>query len=134
MTPKAVWIKTGSQAKIWPGESGLSTTVSQFNPRSNKIAIREKPFKLSTLGLTPPEPGTILAGSPDGRGTSLGATVGVPVVGDWVFVGTWSGSVSVRILVGVSLMLEKIRLVSVNHSYWVLDGVGTGVGVEVMNG
>lgn len=88
MILKPVWIKTGSQEKIWPGESGLCTTVSQFNPRSNKMAMRVKPFKSSTSGLTPPAPGIILAGSPDGRGATLGATLGVPTVENDVAVGT----------------------------------------------
>lgn len=85
------------------------TTVSQFNPRSNKMAIRVKPFKLSTSGLTPPAPGIILAGSPDGRGTTLGGTVGVLLGENVVVAGTWSGFVSVRVSVAGSLTLVTIR-------------------------
>lgn len=49
------------------------------------------------------------AGIPDGRETTLGAAAGVPVVGDDVDVGTWSGSVS-DILSNVdTLKLEKIK-------------------------
>jgi hypothetical protein len=73
------------------------------------MAIRVNPFKSSASGLTPPAPGIILAGSPDGRGATLGATVGVPVVENDVAVGTWSGSVRDRLLEADSLMLEKIR-------------------------
>ena len=73
------------------------------------MAIRVKPFKLSTSGLTLPAPGTILAGSPDGRETTSGATLGVPVVVSVVDVGTWSGSVSDTLSDADWLMLEKIR-------------------------
>jgi hypothetical protein len=97
------------------------------------MAIRVKPFRSSTSGLTPPAPGIILAGSPDGRGATLGATLGVPAVENEVAVGTWSGSVSDRLSDTDSLMLEKIRDVWVNHSNWVLLGVGAEVGIEVMS-
>lgn len=94
----------------------MCATVSQFNPLSNKIAIRVKPSRLSTSGLTPPAPGIILAGSPDGRGATLGATLGVPAVENDVVVGTWSGSVSDRLPDVDSLILEKIKDVWVSHS------------------
>ena len=91
------------------------------------------PLKSSTSGLTPPEPGTIRAGSPDGRVTTLGATLGVPVVENDVAVGTWSGSVNDRLWEVDPLTLEKIKDDSVNHSNWVLVGVGVEVGVRVIN-
>ena len=97
------------------------------------MAIRVKPFKSSTAGLTPPAPGSIRAGIPDGRTATLGATLGVPVVEDDVAVGTWSGSVSDRLSEVDSLMLEKIRDVWVNHSNWVLVGVGVGVEIGLIN-
>ena len=73
------------------------------------MAIRVKPFKSSTSGLTPPAPGIIRAGIPGGRGAILGARLGVPAVENDVAVGTWSGSVSDRLSETDSLMLEKIR-------------------------
>jgi len=59
--------------------------------------------------LTPPAPGIIRAGIPDGRGATLGATLGVPPVENDVDVGTWSGSVSDRLSDVDSTMLEKIN-------------------------
>jgi hypothetical protein len=75
----------------------------------------------------PPEPGTIRAGTPDGRETTLGAAVGVPAVENDVDVGTWSGSVSDRASNAELLKLEKINDDCVNHSNWVLLGGGAKV-------
>jgi len=126
---KAVWIETGSRAKIRPGESGLRTTPTQGNPRSNEIAIKVKPSKPSPSRLAPPGR-TIRAGSPDGKGASLGATFGVPAVED-VDVGR-SGSVGLASGAD-SLKLEKLRDISVCGSSWELVGVGVEVGVEVID-
>ena len=52
---------------------------------------------------------------PDGRETTLGTTVGVPVSKNDVGVGTWSGSVSVILLDTDSLKLEKIKDDWVNY-------------------
>lgn len=71
--------------------------------------MRVKPFRLSTSGSTPPEPGTIRAGIPDGRETTLGVAAGVPVVENDVDVGTWSGSVSDILSSADPLELEKIK-------------------------
>lgn len=84
------------------------TTVIQFNPWSNKMAIRVKPLK-SSLGLTPPLPGSIRAGIPDGRAITLGATLGVPEGESEVVVGSWSGFVSNGPSVVDVLKLEKIK-------------------------
>ena len=83
--------------------------------------------------MTPPAPGIIRAGIPDGRATTLGAALGVPAVENDVAVGTWSGSVSDRLSDVESPVLEKIKDVWVNHSNWVLAGGGVELEVEVID-
>lgn len=85
--------------------------------------MRVKPLRSSADGSAPPKPGIIRAGIPDGRETTLGAAVGVPVVEE-VSVGTWSGSVSDILSNALTLKLEKIKEDCVNHANWVLLGGG----------